>query len=91
MAAMTFRKLRDAGFDERQAEGISEALKDIDVGADRATRRGMELARQDIREVELGMDAKFEGINGEIKAVKWMLGVIAGGIIALLMKTFFPA
>ena len=66
-------------------------LKEIEVGTDLATRRDVELVRQDIREVELRTDAKFESMKGEIKTVKWMLGVIVGGIIALLMKQFFPA
>jgi hypothetical protein len=66
-------------------------LKEIEVGTDLVTRRDVELVRQDIREVELRTDAKFEGMKGEIKTVKWLLGVIVGGIIALLMKQFFPA
>ncbi|NJD05776.1 MAG: DUF1640 domain-containing protein [Methylococcaceae bacterium] len=96
MASVTFdthkfiRKLREAGFDERQAEGISDALRDVEVGQELATRRDVEAVRQEVRESELRMDTKLESIHGEMKAMKWMLGVIVGGIIAIVVKTFFP-
>jgi hypothetical protein len=96
MASITFdthklvRKLREAGFDERLAEGISEALKDIEVGQDLATRRDIELVRQDVREHELRNDAKFEEVKGDMKAVKWMLRVIVAGVMALILKQYFP-
>ena len=96
MATITFdthtliRKLRDAGFEERQAEGISDAFRDIEVGQELATRRDVELVRQDVRELELRNDAKFEEIRDDMKAVKWMLGIIVGGAIALILKQFFP-
>lgn len=74
-----------------QESGISEALKDAEIGHDLATRRDVELVRQEVRELELRNDAKLEKIKGDMKAVKWMLGVIVGGVIALLVKSFFPA
>jgi hypothetical protein len=97
MASMSFdthkiiRKLQGFGFEERQAEGISEILKDVEVGQDLATRRDVESVRQEVRELELRNDAKLEEIKGDMKAVKWMLGVIVGGIVALLLRSFFPA
>jgi hypothetical protein len=81
--------LRDSGFEERQAEGISDAIKDIEVGHELATRRDVELVRQELRESELRHDLKLEEIKGDMKAVKWMLGVIVGGVVALLVKSFF--
>jgi hypothetical protein len=97
MATITFdthkfiRKLRDAGFDERQAEGISDAIQSVDIGHDLATRRDVETVRQEIRELELRMDTKLETVCGDMKAMKWMLGVIVAGVIALVMKSFFHA
>lgn len=66
-------------------------FKDAEIGYDLATRRDVELVRQEVRELELRNDAKLEEIKGDMKAVKWMLGVIVGGVIALLLKSFFPA
>jgi hypothetical protein len=97
MATLTFdthrfiRKLKESGIEERQAEGIVDAPKDAEIGHDVATRRDVELVRQEVRELELRNDAKLEEIKGDMKAVKWMLGVIVGGIVALLAKSFFPA
>lgn len=28
---------------------------------------------------------------GELTLVKWMLGVLLGGVLALVLKTFFPS
>ena len=96
MATITFdthkfiRKLKESGFDERQAEGISEALQEAEVGHDLATRRDVDSMRQEIREWELRMDAKLEAIRGDIKPLRWMLGVIAAGVVALVIRAFFP-
>jgi len=90
MATITFdthkliRKLRDA-------EGISDAIQDLDVGHDLAARRDAEAVRQEIRELELRMDTKLETVRDDMKAMKWMLGVIVAGVIALVMKSFFHA
>lgn len=96
MATMTFdthklvRKLRHAGFEERQAEGLSDVLKDLEFGQELATRRDVEVVRQDVRELGLRSEATFEELRGDMKAVKWMLGISVGGVIALVMKQFFP-
>lgn len=95
MATITFdtlkfvRKLETAGFSPQQAEAVADALKDVEIGQELATRRDVELVRQEARETELRTDTKFEEIKGELKTVKWMLAVIVGGVIALVMKAFF--
>jgi len=76
MATLTFdthkfiRKLKESGFDERRAEGISEALQEAEVGHDLATRRDVDSMRQEIPAWELRMDAKLEAIRGDIKPSK---------------------
>lgn len=83
MPATTFdtfkfvKALRAVGFDDAQAEVLSEALKDAqDIRlADLATKA-------DLRELELKME-------GELKLLKWMVGAILAGIVSLVLKAFF--
>ena len=42
--------------------------------------------RSDIERVE----RKLIEFEGEFKAVKWMLGIIVGGIVMLVLRAFFP-
>jgi len=73
------KRLREAGVPEKQAEVQAEALREI------------EQSRFD----ELATKADIARLEGEIKLLKWMLGiVIAGiasliaGIATLILKTF---
>jgi hypothetical protein len=92
MATITFvRKLREAGFDEKQAEGIAEAFNDASGEAELCTKRDLEMLKLDIRVDFERIERKQLEQDGEFKVLKWMLGVIAGGIVALLLKSFFPA
>ena len=87
MAAVMFdthqfvRKLKESGFEEKQAEGIAEAFKDASGEAELVTKR-------DLKELELKMDTRFEQIKGEISLVKWMLGAILGLAVANFAKQF---
>jgi hypothetical protein len=88
MAAVMFdthkfvRKLKESGFEEKQAEGIAEAFKDASGEAELVTKR-------DLKELELKMDTRFEQLKGEISLVKWMLGAILGLAVANFAKQFF--
>lgn len=87
MATITFdthkfvRKLKESGFEEKQAEGIADAFKDASGEAELATKRDIEQIRSEIREF------KAE-ITGELKLNRWMLGAILGMAIANFAKQF---
>ena len=70
-----------ASFEEKQAEGISEALRDAQDNADIATKR-------DLKALELKIESRFEQLKGEVNLVKWMLGAILGLAIANFAKQF---
>lgn len=90
MASLTFdtlkfvKKLRDAGFDEQQAEAVSEAFREAQhtVGQDLATK-------SDLKELELRLETRLEGLRGELTLLKWMQGFVLAGILTLILKTFF--
>ena len=86
MATITFdtlkfvERLKAAGISEAQAK--AEALVEALGGAQVATARDIEQLRHEIREM------KTE-ILGELKLNRWMLGILLGGVLSLVLKTFF--
>lgn len=89
MATITFdthkfvRKLESGGFSTAQAEVVADAFRDASGEAELASKR-------DIREMELKIDTRFEQVKGELTLIKWMLGIMLGGVMALVLKAFFP-
>lgn len=85
MTAITFdtykfiQTLQEAGFDTRQAEGVSRAFKEASGDADLVTR-------QDIRELELRLEAKISDIKFDL--VKWIAGMLLAqaGLVGALVK-----
>ena len=83
------KRLKEAGFSESQAEALAEAIKDAGGEAEIATKVDVADVKRDIKELELKIDARFESLRGELILVKWMLGLLLGGIVALILRTFF--
>jgi hypothetical protein len=88
MTAITFdthqfiKDLQSKGFQAEQAEGISEALKNVMAIAEVATKH-------DLKELENKLDIKMAEINAEMKIIKWMTGATMAGVVSIIMKTFF--
>jgi hypothetical protein len=74
-------RLKESGFEEKQAEGIAEAFKDASGEAELATKRDVEQIRAEIRELKAEM-------TGEMKLNRWMLGAVLGLAIANFAKQF---
>ena len=85
MATITFdnHSLESVGFSTDQAEAVADAFRDGSGKADLASKR-------DIRELELKIDSCFEQVKGELTLIKWMLGIMLGGVMALILNAFFP-
>ncbi|WP_158641815.1 hypothetical protein [Candidatus Glomeribacter gigasporarum] len=45
--------------------------------------------RKDNELLRKGVEARFEVLRAEMAAIKWGLGIIGAGIVAILVKTFF--
>jgi len=61
------------------AQATSErATAELDTKTERA-----------ITQLRKDMDLRFAKVEGELKQHRWMLGAILGGIIALMLKSFF--
>ncbi len=98
MATITFdtlkfvEKLKAAGVPEAQAKAEAEALQ----GVFAETLETQLATKTDIVRLERrldGFDAKIDRLetklSGELTLVKWMMGLILGGVIALIMRAFF--
>jgi len=74
MATVTFdthrfvRKLKDAGFEEKQAEAVADAFRDAQAEAESATRH-------DLKELELSLKA-------EMQAMEYRMTIKLGGMMA---------
>ncbi len=95
MATITFdtlkfvRRLKDAGVPEVQAEAFTKAFKEAQGESELATQNDIHDVRRDIKDLENRMDTRFERIDGELKLMRWMLGVLLAGVISLVLKAFF--
>jgi len=81
-------RLTAAGISPAHAKAEAEALRDVlEVNLKDL------ITKQDLRELKLEMDHKFERelapVRADLLLVKWMLGLVLGGILALIIKTFF--
>src|SRR5260363_143824 len=76
------RTLKGAGFNEKQAEALTDAVRESQAFSEVATK-------SDLRELELRIEAKFVNVDGELKFLKWILGFIAAGVASLVLKAFF--
>ena len=75
------KRLRDAGFDERQAEAAVSMVRDA-ASADRddlATKADIEALKGDINAVESRVDAKLAALEARLT---WRLVGIAAAIVA---------
>ena len=82
MAAITFdtlkftKRLREAGFPEAQAEALVDAVLGATSEADLITKKDLQI--------------ELAPLKTDLTLIKWMLGLLLGGVIALLIKAFSP-
>lgn len=67
--------LKSAGMDDRQAKAIATAYRDASFDQELVTGKDLLVALAP-------MDAKIDRLS-------WMVGLVVGGVVALIMKAFF--
>lgn len=81
MATITFdtlkfvEKLKAAGVPEAHAKAEAEALV---------------LAFSEAMDSQLATKVDINRLERELLVLKWMVGLVLGGIVALVLKAFFP-
>jgi len=90
MATITFdthkfvKTLQDAGFDQKQAEALSSAVKEASGEAELVTKR-------DFERLESKLESKFEKLDGRLTLIQWMLAlVVAADVAPVLIRIFHP-
>ena len=82
MAAITFdtlkftKRLKEAGFPEAQAEALVNAILGATSEAELVTKKDLQI--------------ELAPLKTDLTLIKWMLGLLLGGVIALLLKAFSP-
>jgi hypothetical protein len=56
-----------------------------------ATGEAEVATKRDIERLEAKIERVETKIVGELTLVKWMLSILLGGVIALILKAFFPS
>ena len=80
MSSITFdthrfvRRLREAGFDEKQAEALTEAMRAAIDESELVTRKDLQI--------------ELAPIRADLTMLKWMSGLVLGGIVTLIVKSF---
>jgi hypothetical protein len=80
MVAVTFdtlkfvKTLEASGVASPQAEAFAAAVRDSSESADLVTRKDLQI--------------ELAPIRADITLVKWMLGAVVAGVLALVMKAF---
>jgi hypothetical protein len=73
--------LTESGFDQKQAEGVAKALRNVQNETEYVTK-------SDIKELELTLKAEVQSIRTEMQAAEYQmtikLGAMLGGSIALM-------
>ncbi|MBF0144250.1 MAG: DUF1640 domain-containing protein [Magnetococcales bacterium] len=96
MTAITFdtlkyaNRLKAAGVPDRQAEAMAETHAEV------YEKNLEELAtKRDLKDLEVRMDAKFDKelapLRTDMAVVKWMLTLLVAGVMALVLRSFFPS
>jgi hypothetical protein len=81
MASITFdtlkfvEKLREAGVPEAQAKAEAETLV---------------TAFSEAMDSQLATKSDTNRLERELLVIKWMVGLVLGGILTLILKAFFP-
>jgi len=98
MTSITFdtyeliKELKQSGFNEEQAEGLSSAFK-------RTHELQLEglATKHDLRELQLELESKFDNrlnqleskIEGELKLIKWGLALVIAVTVLPVLKDLF--
>ena len=81
MSTITFdthkfvRKLQEAGFDEKQAEGLTEAMRAAIDESELVTKRDLQI--------------ELTPLKADLNLLKWMMGALIAIAVANFSKQFF--
>lgn len=85
MVVELYTALKRAGVDEAEAQAAAIAV------AERSTTDRLDRAIDDIKRDLTDLKVRMAALEGHMQAMKWMLGFLMAGNVALLVRAFFPS
>ncbi len=82
MTSVTFdtlkfvEKLKASGMPDAEAKAIAEALRDAQSDAELVTKKDLQI--------------ELAPLKSDLLLLKWMMGLVLGGVLALILRSFFP-
>ncbi|MGH8510356.1 MAG: DUF1640 domain-containing protein [Gammaproteobacteria bacterium] len=82
MTSVTFdtlkfvERLKASGMPDTEAKAIAEAFRDAQSDAELVTKKDLQI--------------ELAPLKGDLLLLKWMMGLILGGVLALILRSFFP-
>lgn len=72
---------------------VYDALIEAGASQEKARKAAEAVAGYENRfaRIESKMDTEFALVRGELTLMKWMIGLVLGGITVLILRAFFPA
>jgi hypothetical protein len=102
MAVITIPRVLRERLGEDGAEAFADILKEFEVDSHKnlatkddiarlelATKEDITALKEATKEDIFMLKADIARLEGEIKTIKWMLGVVVAGVASLIFKSFF--
>ena len=67
--------LKESGIEEKQAKAIAAAYRDASTDQELVTKKDLQI--------------ELAPLKAELQVMKWMCGLILGGVVVLVLKAFF--
>ncbi|GHV58656.1 hypothetical protein FACS1894103_0650 [Campylobacterota bacterium] len=96
------KQLQGFGFEQRQAEGVVEVLKETQSASieNLATKddikdlcgemKVLEISlRGDMKAMDASLSGRIDAIKAEFVIFKWMFGVLTAAVVSFVIKSFF--
>ena len=88
MLVEVYDALKEAGASEEKARAAAESLV---IGHDRLERIEERTGKISKIDDDIGrLDKELAVVKAQIDLLKWMNGIVIAGVLALIIKTFFP-
>ena len=68
--------LKASGMPDAEAKASAEAFRDAQSDAELVTKKDLQI--------------ELAPLKGDLLLLKWMMGLILGGVLALILRSFFP-
>ena len=79
------RKLKEAGFEEKQAEAVADAFRDAQTETEPLTKRDLQIELTTLR-TDLKMEIAV--LRSDLLILKWMMGLVFAAEVMPLMAKF---